>query len=95
MNLHSTDYESAALPLSYSPKIGTTGRNRTCDSLLRRQMLYPLSYGRMVRMEGIEPSRLSPADFKSAVSTNSTTIAKIGGGLIDFASVAFTRQIGR
>ena len=25
---------------------GTPGRTRTCDPLLRRQMLYPLSYGR-------------------------------------------------
>jgi hypothetical protein len=38
-------------------------------------MLYPLSYGRMVRLARIELARLAPADFKSAVFTYFTTIA--------------------
>jgi hypothetical protein len=41
---------------------GTPGRNRTCDPLLRRQLLYPLSYRRacgkikMERETGFEPA---------------------------------------
>ena len=29
---------------------GAPGRTRTCDPLLRRQMLYPLSYGRSPKL---------------------------------------------
>ncbi len=36
---------------------GAPGRNRTCDSLLRRQVLYPLSYRRVERVMGIEPTQ--------------------------------------
>jgi hypothetical protein len=35
------------LPISRSA--GAAGRNRTCDPLLRREMLYPLSYSRASR----------------------------------------------
>ncbi len=31
--------------------VGTPGRTRTCGLLLRRQALYPLSYGRVVPYE--------------------------------------------
>jgi hypothetical protein len=31
---------------------GALGRNRTCDLPLRRRLLYPLSYERMVLPEG-------------------------------------------
>jgi hypothetical protein len=34
------DYKATQNPLKNAP-----GRNRTCDQLLRRQLLYPLSYG--------------------------------------------------
>ena len=34
--------------ITKSKKIGAPGRTRTCDPLLRRQMLYPLSYGSFV-----------------------------------------------
>jgi hypothetical protein len=38
--------------------IGAPGRNRTYDSLLRRQVLYPLSYRRTLeRVMGIEPTQ--------------------------------------
>jgi hypothetical protein len=33
--------------LSYTPINGVPGRDRTCGLLLRRQALYPLSYGHM------------------------------------------------
>jgi hypothetical protein len=38
---------------------GAAGRNRTCDPLLRREMLYPLSYSRAVSqcIKGRRPSR--------------------------------------
>ena len=35
--------------LSYTPKSGVPGRDRTCGLLLRRQALYPLSYGHIWR----------------------------------------------
>ena len=38
----------------FSANKNTPGRNRTCDTLIRNQALYPLSYGRMVYVaEGI------------------------------------------
>lgn len=33
------------------------------------------AFSNMVRVAGLEPARLTPADFKSAVYTNSTTLA--------------------
>ena len=33
----------------------------------------------MVRVAGLEPARLTPTDFKSAVYTNSTTLARLKG----------------
>ncbi len=35
----------------------------------------------MVRVAGLEPARLTPADFKSAVYTNSTTLAQLKGSM--------------
>ena len=57
-------------------------RIRTCDRLLRRQMLYPaellVHLYALVPGDGLEPSRpFRPTDFKSVVSTNSTTRAYI------------------
>ena len=37
---------------------------------------------KMVRMKGLEPSRLAALEPKSSVSTNSTTSAQIGISLI-------------
>lgn len=31
----------------------------------------------LVRVAGLEPARLTPTDFKSAVYTNSTTLARL------------------
>jgi hypothetical protein len=33
-------------------EIGAPGRIRTCDQVLRRHLLYPLSYGRMTCVQG-------------------------------------------
>lgn len=43
----------------------------------RRQQkgAYQGAFSNMVRVAGLEPARLTPADFKSAVYTNSTTLA--------------------
>ena len=38
-------------------------------------MLYHWATATLVRMEGLEPSRFYPTDFKSVVSANSTTSA--------------------
>ncbi len=37
--------KALAPTLTINEGFGAPGRTRTCDPLLRRQMLYPLSYG--------------------------------------------------
>ena len=37
------------MPITGHGVAGAAGRNRTCDPLLRREMLYPLSYSREAR----------------------------------------------
>src|SRR5207244_3449224 len=48
---------NAQMPITR--QAGAAGRNRTCDPLLRREMLYPLSYSRAVGqcIKGGSPSR--------------------------------------
>jgi hypothetical protein len=48
---------TARMPITR--QAGAAGRNRTCDPLLRREMLYPLSYSRAVSqcIKGRRPSR--------------------------------------
>ena len=50
---------------------------RTSDHMLRRHVLYPteLRGHNMVRLVGLEPTWLTPTDFKSVVYTDSTTVA--------------------
>ena len=45
-----TTWRSNHLSYSRHENLGAPGATRTHDPLLRRQMLYPLSYGRMVRL---------------------------------------------
>ena len=52
LNSHSTDYESAALPLSYWPKFGPAGRNRTHIGRFRRALPYPLDHSRIFGASG-------------------------------------------
>ena len=74
---------------------GIPDRIRTCDLLLRRQLLYPAELRRhvLVLEAGIEPARAQgPQDFKSGVSTYSTTRAFIvlknyGTNIIDFFEI--------
>ena len=47
---------------------GAPGGNRTHDLEIKSLLLYLLSYGHLVPLEGLEPSRLSAMDFKSSVS---------------------------
>ena len=39
-------------PATITDEGGAPGRTRTCDPLLRRQMLYPLSYGSAIARDG-------------------------------------------
>ena len=50
-------------------------RIRTYDRLLKRELLYQLSYGRVVPEVGVEPTCLAAADFKSTTYTSSVTRA--------------------
>ena len=74
-------YLFLSLSSSYSNiRSGVPYRIRTCDLLLRRQLLYPAELRRhiLVLGAGIEPARAQgPQDFKSGVSTYSTTRAFI------------------
>ena len=70
-------------------KIGAANETRTRDIHVGNVMLYQLSYSRFMRAllftsqivedmvpgAGLEPARFSARDFKSLVSTNSTTRA--------------------
>ena len=40
-----TNETAIGIGIGAGRKTGDPGRNRTCDRLLRRQLLYPLSYG--------------------------------------------------
>ena len=57
---------------------GAAGRNRTCDPLLRREMLYPLSYSRAVRQcsKGGGASRSGP---RGPWLAEATEIAQVSG----------------
>gem|GEM_PF-6097797 len=44
---------------------GTRGWNRTNDPLLRRQLLYPLSYAGLVPPEGFEPPTSTSEAWRS------------------------------
>lgn len=80
MNSHSTDYESAALPLSYQPNNWCGMRESNPHNDFRRIMSYPLNECRkLVRVVGLEPTRTKARDFKSLVSTYSTILAKFFG----------------
>src|SRR5665213_1149840 len=58
----------ATLIVQVLSKNGTPDTNRTCDPLLRRQLLYPLSYG------GVLPLILSCAGVKTTMVYNMTMI---------------------
>ena len=61
------------------PQTGLPSRTRTCNLRLRRPLHYPVVLsGDMVPEDGLEPScPIRTRDFKSLVSTNSTTQALI------------------
>lgn len=47
----------------------------SCMKHTKQKGAYQGAFFNMVRVAGLEPARLTPADFKSAVYTNSTTLA--------------------
>ncbi len=60
--------------------LGAGNRVRTGDIFLGKEVLYQLSYTRMVvRLAGLEPARKNPGDFKSPAATNYATVALFGG----------------
>ena len=72
----STETLSLTFVRAEQDTISDPDRIRTCDLLLRRQLLYPaeLRDQFVVVGAGIEPARTQcPLDFKSNVSTYSTT----------------------
>lgn len=69
---HSPCLRRGRLPVSPSGRvflIGADDKNRTCDLLIKSQLLCLLSYIRMVSKMGLEPIRLSATVSKTAVST--------------------------
>lgn len=56
---------------------GATGRGRTCGHLLRRQVLYPLSYGG-IQTTGRAPTCNHP--LKGGPLPNWATVVYVGGG---------------
>ena len=63
--------------LTHAPKkFGAPGGIRTPNLLIRSQMLYPLSYGRMAEMTGFEPADLVKGQLLSR-EPHSATLAHL------------------